>query len=1270
MTVAGPKPDDDSLVELLAAYDDALKAGRATPAVVPGDTPAEWRPRLQRGLACMHLLRQLLPRCPGPDAGSGQPLTHLGRFALRRELGRGGYGIVYLADDPLLGRPVALKVPRPEALVNPELRRRLLHEGRAAAGLDHPHLVPVYEVGEAGPLCYIAAAYCPGSTLAAWLRARTEPVPPLEAARLVAALAEAVQHAHGRGILHRDLKPGNVLLQQSEAAPETSPDLRPSISDYSPRLTDFGLAKALTEDGDNTTSGVILGTPAYMAPERFTGECDVRSDVYALGAILYELLALRPAFSESDRVKLAYQVGQGARPLRRVAPWVPADLETVVHKAMAVEPEERYPSAQDLADDLRRFLADVPVRARRATGWEHLRRWARRNRVVAALVGSVALLVLAIAVVSSVLALRLNAEAARAQGAERDAWEKLFRTSLAQAQASRWSGRIGQRFQALEALRQAASLGHALDLDLKDLLEVRNGVIACLALTDLQVVQQWPAETPHKDLQVAMDRSLERYASDDPQGIVHVREVGSHREVACLPAPPAPVTRVELCFSPDGRFLAVNYHEEAGRVGALVWNLSSGQAMHRFLGSEQVTIGGFSPDNRWVVTSRQAGSIGLLDLFGATERRLEVGLWATRLVFSPDGQQVAYSGEDVHKKQVPEVRLLDVATGAVFKSLPHPDELTALAWSPDGRLLAAGSRNHNVYVWDAWTWRPQAVLEGHQGAVIALAFGRGGEVLASSSEDGITHLWDPISGTALVSAPGRAVSFAGDGRRLAFDQGFQMGIWEVATGRECRQLQYSRVGNRMHSIATTAEALDFGWDGRLLVACGNDGVRFWDVATGEDIGFLAIGRHSTAFFDADSKRLFTYGRSGLRCWLVQAQGGPSATTLRIGPPQRLDVPCNGEWFGASLSHNGQLLAVNDAANHRVILLDLAASTRRDLSPGEQPVIGLDLSPDGRWLSLEGFHTDLRIWDVASTRPLEPPPAQMRETASPLARFSHDSRWLVGGGYEHYRIWRVGHWEEAPHISRRENSGQLLGPLAFSPDSRLLALARSFTEIALVDLATHQEVARLHAPGARLLEYLQFSPDGSQLAAATEKRVIQLWDLRTIRQELERMGLDWDLPPYPPARPTGDRLRVALYPDRIEAENLKRIAEYKCTWDMRDTSSRGRGAWSNDRELYGEAEPGGYLEVEFDAPQTGCYTLGITFTQAPDFGTVAVSVDGQGVGRPFDGYAAKILRALPTDCGRLTLAAGRHRLRFTAVGKQVQSSGYHFAVDCLQLLPLK
>ena len=339
MNAENTTPENDDFADLLAHCDEALAAGNG-PATTPTVPIApDLRPRLERGIACLHLLRAVLPHpaeattaAPAPtDMEHPSPLpARVGRFLMRRELGRGSFGDVFLAYDPHLHREVALKVPRAGVLLSPELTQRFQREAEAAAGLDHPHIVPVYEAGEAEGVCYIASAYCPGPTLAVWLKQRIEPVPYRLAAELVVALAEAVEHAHCRGVLHRDLKPANVIL---ESGPATA-----SGREFMPRVTDFGLAKLLASGsgdarstaGYETQSGAILGTPNYMAPEQATGQVHrigPAADIYALGAILYELLTTRPPFQGESLLDTLEQArSQEPLPPSRLRPKLPRDL--------------------------------------------------------------------------------------------------------------------------------------------------------------------------------------------------------------------------------------------------------------------------------------------------------------------------------------------------------------------------------------------------------------------------------------------------------------------------------------------------------------------------------------------------------------------------------------------------------------------------------------------------------------------------------------------------------------------------------------------------------------------------------------------------------------------------------------------------------------------------------------------------------------------------------------------------------------------------------
>jgi serine/threonine protein kinase len=431
-------PLDEQLLPWLVACDKALAASSVHEVPHDTDPPSELRQRLEGDLACIQLLRQVLPRRAPSErvvAPSGLPLRRLGRFQIHRELGHGAFGMVFLATDPHLGREVALKVPRPEALLTAELRERFVREARAAAGLDHPNVVPVYEAGAEGPLCYIASAYCPGVTLTEWLAKRADAVPLRQAATLVATLAEAVQHAHERGVIHRDLKPSNVLLQgkprdptdanSTVNEPSGGHDSAEPEPDFLPRITDFGLAKLTTEspgqpgegDGVRTQSGALLGTPNYMAPEQASGknkEIGPAADVYALGVILYELLTGRTPFLGETVLDTLEQVrSREPLPPHRLRPKLSRDLETICLKCLAKEPRKRYESAAALADDLHRYLAGAPIQARPVSTLERGIKWARRKPAQATLLAG-ALVFISVVLGSSVILWQTNEDLKKA----------------------------------------------------------------------------------------------------------------------------------------------------------------------------------------------------------------------------------------------------------------------------------------------------------------------------------------------------------------------------------------------------------------------------------------------------------------------------------------------------------------------------------------------------------------------------------------------------------------------------------------------------------------------------------------------------------------------------------------------------------------------------------------------------------------------------------------------------------------------------------------
>jgi serine/threonine protein kinase len=379
----------------------------------------------------------------GPEPASTGELPAVPGFEVLREVGRGGMSVVYEARQLGLNRKVALKMLLAGGYAGREQRTRFRTEGEALGRLQHPHIVPVHGVGEHDGRLYLVMEYVEGGNLAEavargqWAGGGKDGQQ--RAARLVETLARAVHYAHQRGIVHRDLKPANILLASGGREPPESPQrlssggLRPPLAGTTPKITDFGLAKLLEREGGNaiaggpTQSGAVLGTPSYMAPEQAAGqsrEIGPAADVYALGTILYELLAGRPPFRAETPLQALLQV-QSAEPVPpgRLCPRLSRDLATVCLKCLEKDPRRRYPSAEALADDLGRFLAGEPIQARPVGAPERAWRWCRRNPLAASLAGALGLIVLGSLVGLTGLYLNADAQRRRAEGAE-ERWQK------------------------------------------------------------------------------------------------------------------------------------------------------------------------------------------------------------------------------------------------------------------------------------------------------------------------------------------------------------------------------------------------------------------------------------------------------------------------------------------------------------------------------------------------------------------------------------------------------------------------------------------------------------------------------------------------------------------------------------------------------------------------------------------------------------------------------------------------------------------------------
>jgi WD40 repeat protein len=1028
-----------------------------------------------------------LPSSPGET----RPVVSgkwFGDYELLHEVGHGGMGVVYKARDIKLQRTVALKMIRAGHLATLEEIRRFQAEAEAVAQLDHPGIVPVYEVGECQGLHYFSMGFVEGGSLSA--RLKEGPLPPREAADLVRRVAEAVAYAHGRGIIHRDLKPGNILLQMQNAEcrmQNEKPDSAFCILHSAfciPKVTDFGLAKRVEGTSHLTLTGEVVGTPNYMAPEQASGKANQTgpaADVYSLGAVLYCTLTGRPPFQSASALETLQQLVQREPvSLRQVNPAVDRDLETICAKCLQKEPEKRYPTAQGLAEDLGRYLAGEPIQARPVGRAERVWRWCRRKPALAAAFGLAALALLAVTIVS--------------------VWFAVYQAGAAAALADKQA----ETEEALtDSRRQSAMLMLERGLALCEQQDEARGMV-------------WLA----KSLRYAprSDNALRRVIRSNLsnwQGRIHPL-----RAVFPLTAYPACVA-----FRPDGKMFVTGNEDHSVRL----WETATGKRVgpvmwhDRRLVEADVWAVVFSRDGKTIVSGgddqmvrfwqtgtnqparlpwRQRKGVRALDIDPAGKKLLvlagPVQLWDMETgkalgkpikqakafwtaALSPDAKTI-FTGDAEGKG-----RFWDAKTGqALGPVLHHADALSAAAFSPDAKLILTGSLDKTARLWDVRTGEPVGAIMQHGDQVGRVAFGPDGKVVLTGGEGKTARLWEVATSTPLGSPLHhrkwvRALAFHPDGKQVLTCSGDRCArLWQIATDT----LQKLRLE---HSSPVTAAV--FSPDGKIILTANGSEARLWDAVTGRLRAgpLLHTQAVRTAVFSPDGTVVLTADEDGaIRFWRT-GTGRPRGPLHRPRFPGKLPPFV---LVAAAYSPDGRT-AVSILGN-RAQIWDV-----RTGNPLGQPLChkaairSVVYSPDGRTVLTTSSDHTAQLWEVPSGKRLGP--ALRHPDFVVVAAFGPDRKTVVTGCVNgSVRLWNLRTGAQTGPVLWHQDE---IKAVAFSPDGRTLATASADNTARLWKVSTGGPLGPpLQHRGP--VQHVAFHPDGRTVATASRDGTARLWDVAT------------------------------------------------------------------------------------------------------------------------------------------------------------------------------
>jgi WD40 repeat protein len=999
----------------------------------------------------------------GDGLPRGTAVRYFGDYEIDAELGRGGMGVVYRARQVSLNRPVALKMLRAGVLAGDAELQRFQNEAEAVALLDHPGIVPVYEVGQHDGQRYFSMKLIPGGNLADLLESSRDDS--RTAAALLAEAAEAVHYAHMRGILHRDLKPANILVDDQGR----------------PHVTDFGLAKRLDLDVELTQSGAVMGTPGYMSPEQANGRrgtITTATDVYGLGAVLYALLTGKAPFSGESVVDTLTRVKeQPPEPPRKHNPKLPRDLDVICLKCLEKDPRRRYSSAAALADDLRAWLESRPIAARAVGTLERAALFVHRKPVLAAAYGLTAAVVFLLGFGGTIARLWRAAENARAEAVVAHDDEKKARLVAEQARDGEKSAR--QRLAAIEYGR-TMEVAHQ---------EWRDGNIGAT----VSLIESTPAALRGWEW-----RYINRLCHSD------ILTLRGHSLAVC-----------SACYSPDGSRVATASADNTAKI----WDATTGVEILTLRGhSDTVFSASFSPDGSRVVTTSHDRSARVWDARTGAQILTLKGRssWFYSASYSPDGLRIVTSDYPDYTAKV-----WDARTGTeVLTFKGHKWRVGSATFSPDGSRVVTASWDGSVKLWDAKTGAEVHTFAGHTGRVFSASFSPDGLRVVSASQDGTAKVWDARTGVVTLSFMSYAfgfqtASFSPDGSLIVTtgDDNTPK-VWDARTGTEVLTLRghtervgsasFSPDGSRVVTAGdktakiwvprTRAEALtlsednhpgsaSFSPDGsRILTVDSDRTAKVRDAATGAEV--LALKAHtdavSGAFFSPDGSRILTTSHDRTaKVW--DASTGTEVQTFH-GHSSVL-------WAGSFSPDGLKIVTASSDGTARVWDARTGVEILNLKGHGDNLRTAV-FSPDGLRILTASFGDMAKVWDATTGVEILTLKGQAEGFSS--GAFSPDGLRIVTASVD--KTAKV--WDADTGVEILSLTGHTAGVISasFSPDGSRVVTASMDKTAKVWDAKTGSEVLTLKGHTG-ILESAAFSPDGSRIVTASQLGTTMVWDAR-------------------------------------------------------------------------------------------------------------------------------------------------------------------------------